>query len=128
MAGETFRQSVSFEYREGQGKLMVQNQKQAADHQAGRENRARVVVSLLLGLGAGAGGALLFAPDSGQKTRAGLARAIEERLQSGRKTIEPALKRVQTEFETLRQEVDLRLGKIRQADRPVLRGNKPASR
>lgn len=107
---------------------MDQNQKRAVDHPAGRENRARVVVSLLLGLGAGAGGALLFAPDSGHKTRAGLAHAIEERLQSGRKTLEPALKRVQTEFETLRHKADLRLSKIRQANRSILRGKKPAPR
>jgi gas vesicle protein len=87
--------------------------KHTSDHRAARENTTLVLLSLLLGLGAAAGGALLFAPNPGQKTREELVYAVGESVQSGRKTIEPALKQIQDEFARLRRKVDRCFAKIR---------------
>jgi gas vesicle protein len=87
--------------------------KHTSDQRAARENTTLVLLFLLLGLGAGAGGALLFAPNPGQKTRDELVHAVGESLQSGRKTIEPALKHIQAEFAGLRRKADRRFAKIR---------------
>src|SRR5262245_15943921 len=83
-----------------------------AEVRAAYERAALVVLFLLLGLGAGAAAALLFAPKSGEKTRRELGNTVEESLHSGRKAIEPTLKRLQKEFEEVRHKVDERLGDV----------------
>jgi gas vesicle protein len=66
-----------------------------AEMRAMREMTKSTLLRLMLGLGIGAALALLFAPSSGKKTRADLARTVEEGLNNGREAVEPMVKRVE---------------------------------
>lgn len=68
-----------------------------------------MVLCLMVGLGIGAAVALLFAPNTGKATRHDLTHSVEERLQTGRDSVEPLLKRLQAEFAELRKTVDERI-------------------
>lgn len=69
-----------------------------------------VLLCLLVGLGLGASVALLFAPQSGKKTRRHIETAIEESLDEGRDKLEPALRRLEREFYQFRSKMEDRLG------------------
>ena len=84
-----------------------------AEMRAARENALTTLVLLAIGLAVGTALALLFAPNSGTKTRRELGHAIEDRLNSGRDAIEPSLKRLEKEFADLRKKVDERIGDLR---------------
>lgn len=71
-----------------------------------REKTILTFLFLLVGLGAGAVAALLFAPKPGNKTRKDLANVFEEGFNNGREALELRLKRLQKEFGELRQKVD----------------------
>ncbi len=67
------------------------------------------LLCLVIGLGIGAVLALLFAPSSGKKIRNGLARSVEDGLQTGREAVEPMAKRLEKDFDELHKNVDERL-------------------
>ena len=64
---------------------------------------------LLIGLGAGAVLALLFAPSSGKQTRHDLAVSIEDGVQAGRDAVEPLVKQLEDQFSDLRETVEERV-------------------
>ena len=74
-----------------------------------REMALVTLLCLMFGLGIGAVLALLFAPSSGRKVRDDLANTIEEGVNDGRDAIEPLVKRLEKEFDELRQSVEDRL-------------------
>jgi gas vesicle protein len=80
-----------------------------------QQERAKNTVTLLfMGLALGAILALLFAPKSGDKTRAEITQMIEERL--GRKQMSPteqAIKTLEREFGRLREQVEDRIAELR---------------
>jgi gas vesicle protein len=80
-----------------------------------QQERVKNTVTLLfMGLGIGAILALLFAPNSGDKTRAEITHMIEERL--GRKQMTPteqAIKTLEREFGRLRDQVEERIAELR---------------
>ncbi len=77
-----------------------------AEAQAMSDRTRLTLLCLLLGLGIGTALALLFAPSSGKKTRADLAKTVEDGLNTGREVVEPLVKRVEEEFADLRQNVE----------------------
>ncbi len=82
---------------------------QDAAMQAMRNRTILTVIFLMFGLGIGAAFALLFAPASGETTRQDFAKGIEDKLTTGRESIEPVIKRLEAEFAELRKNVDERL-------------------
>jgi gas vesicle protein len=60
---------------------------------------------LIFGVGLGAIIALLLAPTSGKVTRQELTNTVEEKLQAGRETVEPMVKRAEVEFDDLKNTV-----------------------
>lgn len=79
-----------------------------------QERTKNTVTLLFMGLGIGAILALLFAPKSGEKTRAEITRMIEERL--GHKQMTPtehAIKTLEREFSRLRDSVEERIAELR---------------
>lgn len=82
-------------------------------HEAGvRANRDRMVavfVFLALGLGIGAALALLFAPRSGEKTRAEIAKSMEESLERGGEATGNAVKQLSKDFADLRKSIEERI-------------------
>ena len=80
-----------------------------SDHakmRAVREMARATLLCLIFGLGIGAVLALLFAPSSGKKIRAQLAKSMEQGLNHGRDAIEPMVKRVEKEFDELHKSVE----------------------
>ena len=74
--------------------------------------RATIGLTLLflaIGLGIGAVLALLFAPMSGRKTRAELAKTVEDGWQTGRDAVEPMVKHLEQDFDELHQNVEERV-------------------
>jgi len=84
-----------------------------AEVQAARDKAMLTLVCLALGLGIGAVMALMFAPNSGEKTRKELGHALEEGVNTGRGNVEPTLKRLEKEFSELRQKVDEKVTNLR---------------
>jgi gas vesicle protein len=80
-----------------------------AELQARREMAKSTLLRLILGLSIGAVAALLFAPSSGKKTRADLAKTVEDGLNSGRDAVEPVVKRMEEELGDLRKRVEERI-------------------
>ncbi len=80
-----------------------------AEMQAARQRTVTILVCLMGGLGIGTVLALMFAPNSGEKSRADLGRAIEEGVKTSRDNVEPALKRMEKEMSDLRGMVDERI-------------------
>lgn len=77
-----------------------------AEERANRDRAVAVLVFMALGLGIGAALALLFAPKSGEKTRAELAGALNEGLDSGREATQKAIKTLEKDFSDLRKRVE----------------------
>jgi gas vesicle protein len=72
------------------------------------EIRTTVLVALCLVLGAGIGTALaiLFAPQSGDKTREELAHTLEDQADKGRKVSEQAVSRLEHQVNELKKRFD----------------------
>jgi len=70
-----------------------------------RDRAVLGVLFLSFGVGIGAIIALLFAPSSGKETRYQLGNNIEEKLQAGRATVEPMVKRAEVECDDLKKNV-----------------------
>ncbi len=77
-----------------------------AEVRAVRETARLTLLCLALGAGIGAVLALLFAPASGKKTRANVARTVEEGLADGRKAVEPIVHKIEEEVSDLRNSVE----------------------
>jgi gas vesicle protein len=73
-------------------------------HAMREKNRLRGLY-MMVGLGFGAVLALLFAPKSGEKTRAELTKSMEHSLNTGRDAVEPVVKRVEKEIDDLGKSV-----------------------
>lgn len=80
-----------------------------AEMRVNRERTIAVLIFMGLGLGIGAVLALMFAPKSGEKTRAELASTLEDTFENGRETTTRAVSRLEKEFGDLRKKVEDRL-------------------
>lgn len=80
-----------------------------AEAHAMRRMTVITVLCLTTGLGVGMALALLFAPNTGEKTRKILARNVEEGLHNGRESIDPLIKRLEDQFNDLRKQVEDRV-------------------
>ena len=67
---------------------------------------------LVIGVGIGAVLALLFAPTSGKKTRAELAKTVEDGWQTGRDAVEPMVKHLEQDFDELHKNVEERISSL----------------
>ena len=76
-----------------------------------RKNSALIV----LALGIGAAIALMFAPNSGEKTREDLTHGLEQGVSKGHDMAEPALKRMEKELAELRQKLEGKVDEVRKA-------------
>ena len=77
--------------------------------------RAMIRLTLLflaIGVGIGAVLALLFAPTSGKKTRAELAKTVEDGWQTGRDAVEPMVKHLEQDFDELHKNVEERISSL----------------
>ena len=80
-----------------------------AEMRASRERFAAVTIFLALGLGIGAALALMFAPRSGDKTRAELASTLNDSLDTSRDATNKTISRLEKDFGDLRKKVEERL-------------------
>lgn len=80
-----------------------------AEIHAVREMTKLMVLRLMIGLGIGAGLALLFAPTSGRKVRDNLTRTVEKGWNNGRDVVEPMVKRIEEEFGELQKSIEANL-------------------
>jgi gas vesicle protein len=80
-----------------------------AEMRVQRERAVAVLVFMALGLGIGAVLALMFAPKSGEKTRAELANSLNDSLEGGREATNKAIGRLEKDFGDLRKKVEERL-------------------
>lgn len=80
-----------------------------AKMRAVREMARATLLCLMVGLGIGAVLALLFAPSSGKKIRARLAKSMEQGLKDGREMVEPMVEQVEKEFSELKKNVEKRM-------------------
>jgi gas vesicle protein len=85
----------------------------AAEERVQREKALTTLIFLALGLGIGTALALMFAPQSGKKTRENLSHTIEDNVNTGREAVEPTIKRLEKEFGELRKRVDERIESLR---------------
>ena len=77
-----------------------------AETQALRERTAAIFVFFVIGITVGTALALLFAPRSGEKTRAELSDALEQSFDEGRKASGDAVTRLEKEFAELRKRIE----------------------
>jgi gas vesicle protein len=77
-----------------------------AEVQAQRERTTAVFAFFLIGITIGTVIALLFAPRSGEKTRAEIADALEDSFQDGRKASGDAIEKLEKDFADLRKRVE----------------------
>lgn len=70
---------------------------------------------LILALGVGAAIALMFAPNSGEKTREDLTHGLEQGVSKGHDMAEPTLKRLEKELAELRQKLEDKVDEVRKA-------------
>jgi gas vesicle protein len=84
-----------------------------AGERAARKNTALIVLALSIGAGVGAAAGLMFAPNTGQKTRDDLTHGLEHNLEQGiskgHEMIDPALKRLEKDMAELRKNVEDKL-------------------
>jgi gas vesicle protein len=85
----------------------------AAEERVQREKTLMTLIFLALGLGIGTALALMFAPQSGKKTREELGHTVEDSVHTGREAVEPTIKRLEKEFGELRKKVDERIESLR---------------
>jgi gas vesicle protein len=76
-----------------------------AEIYAMRNRGVLAMLFLIIGVGLGAIIALLLAPTSGKVIRQEFANNVEEKLQAGRETIEPMVKRAEVEIDDLKKNV-----------------------
>lgn len=77
-----------------------------AEMQAQRERTTAILAFFLVGITLGTVMALLFAPRSGEKTRAELAGALEDSFEEGRKTSAETIDRLEKDFADLRKRIE----------------------
>lgn len=80
-----------------------------AEVQARRRMTIVMLVCLSTGVGVGMTIALLFAPNTGEKTRQNLTDNLEEGLQNGRESLDSFIKRLEGQFNDLHKNVEERL-------------------
>ncbi|MDX2077102.1 MAG: YtxH domain-containing protein [bacterium] len=80
-----------------------------AEMRVARQKTLLTLICLSAGLGIGAVLALLFAPESGEKTRKELAQNIGESVNNGRESLEPVIKKLEDQFNDFRKNVEERL-------------------
>jgi gas vesicle protein len=83
-----------------------------AEQQARRERTAAAMTFMVLGLGIGVILALLFAPDSGDKTRKELMESAGHTFDDSREATNRALERLQRNFDDLRERVEERIKEL----------------
>lgn len=71
------------------------------------------LVWFLVGLGTGTAVTLLYAPQTGKKTRRELSKNIESTLDDGQDAIEPVVKRLEKEISELRSTLEDQMSKLR---------------
>lgn len=79
-----------------------------AEMRAQRERMTAILVFLAFGAIIGSAIAILFAPQSGKKTRDQLANSFEESLSEGLENTASTVKRLEKEFADLRKRVESR--------------------
>ena len=84
-----------------------------AEVRASRERLTAILVFLALGVTVGGLLALLFAPQSGHKTRKELASSLEGGLGEGLENTMQTVHRLEKEFAELRKKVENRVGDLR---------------
>lgn len=77
-----------------------------AEMQAMRERNTAILAFLVIGVTIGTVLALLFAPRSGEKTRAEISDALEDSFQDGRKAGNEAIEKLEKEFNELRKRLE----------------------
>lgn len=77
-----------------------------AELQAMRERNAAILAFLVIGLTIGAVLSLLFAPRSGERTRAEIGDALEDSFHEGRRAGSDAIERLEKEFAELRKRLE----------------------
>jgi gas vesicle protein len=79
-----------------------------AESQAMRERTMAILAFFAIGITVGTALALLFAPRSGDKTRAELADALDHRFDEGRRASGDAVERLEKDFADLRKRIEER--------------------
>ncbi|MEO8396452.1 MAG: YtxH domain-containing protein [Chloroflexota bacterium] len=79
-----------------------------AESQAMRERTTAILAFLVIGMAVGTALALLFAPRSGEKTRAELSGALDHSFDEGRKASGDAIERLEKDFADLRKRIESR--------------------
>lgn len=77
-----------------------------AEAQAMRERTVAMFAFMVIGITVGVVTALLFAPRSGEKTRAELADALDEGFNEGRKASGDAIEKLEKDFADLRKRIE----------------------
>lgn len=77
----------------------------AKDH-AMRDRGVLIAAFLTFGLGVGAAVALLFAPNSGKKTRHDLAKNVNKGLTAGRENLDSVVSKLELELADLRKKLE----------------------
>jgi gas vesicle protein len=77
-----------------------------AEAQAMRDRNVAMLAFMVIGVTVGVVIALLFAPHSGEKTRAELADALDEGFNEGRKASSEAIEKLEKDFAELRKRVE----------------------
>ena len=81
-----------------------------AEDRSTRRTTALIVLALSIGAGVGAAAGLMFAPNTGQKTREdlthGLEHSIEQGVNKGHEVVDLTLKRMEKELAELRKNVE----------------------
>lgn len=77
-----------------------------AEMQAMRERNTAILAFLVIGVTIGSVLALLFAPRSGDKTRAEIGDVLEDSFHEGRKASNEAVERLEKEFHELRKRLE----------------------
>jgi gas vesicle protein len=79
-----------------------------AESHAMRERNMAILAFLVVGVTIGTALALLFAPHSGDKTRAEIGDALDEGFHEGRKHSSEAIERLEKDFADLRKRIEER--------------------
>jgi gas vesicle protein len=79
-----------------------------AESQAMRERTTAVLAFFVIGITVGTALALLFAPRSGDRTRAEIADALDHGFGEGRKASSDAVERLEKDFADLRKRIEER--------------------
>jgi gas vesicle protein len=77
-----------------------------AEMQAMRDRNVAMLAVLVIGVTIGTALALLFAPRSGEKTRAQITEALEQGFDEGRKNSEQTIERLEKDFADLRKRIE----------------------